>query len=432
MYPPKKKTFFLNIMEFYKRLCTGISYLNIAAALWVSSTLLFSFKYQYWALIVFFFSYILDYTLNKRWKNFTWNRDKWEYIAFIIFFLLIPLRHLFEPITTPRYNAVIERYLPFLGFGIIGILGINEKYKPQYFGYVFITTAIITSLYLIVDKIGLTNFITSAEKTYLFGSARITYVNAHMTFNLYLNTALIFVGFIITRKKINTYIRIATTICGLMIYYLLFISEGRTGFITANLIICIFFLYRIWFLSRKIFIPSIILSGILLLIAVSSHKRIAPNALNSDPRSIIWEVTIELIKEKPFFGYGASKGRQKFVEAGMNNQEFVDRYAGPFIINNPLCNGEKGLSMMHPHNLFLETLLEFGIVGLTVLLFLLFFPLTTGEINKRIYIWMFIGAFSIQAMFETLGNHLLPILFVLIVVLWNQGKGEDYNNKIED
>ena len=88
--------------------------------------------------------------------------------------------------------------------------------------------------------------------------------------------------------------------------------------------------------------------------------------------------------------------------------------------------------MMHPHNLFLETLLEFGIVGLTVLLFLLFFPLTTGEINKRIYIWMFIGAFSIQAMFETLGNHLLPILFVLIVVLWNQGKGEDYNNKIED
>ena len=170
----------------------------------------------------------------------------------------------------------------------------------------------------------------------------------------------------------------------------------------------------------------------MLLIAVSSHKRIAPNALNSDPRSIIWEVTIELIKEKPFFGYGASKGRQKFVEAGMNNQEFVDRYAGPFIINNPLCNGEKGLSMMHPHNLFLETLLEFGIVGLTVLLFLLFFPLTTGEINKRIYIWMFIGAFSIQAMFETLGNHLLPILFVLIVVLWNQGKGEDYNNKIED
>ena len=103
---------------------TILAYIPVVALIIVILSQPFVYgEIERWALIVFFVSFALDYFVNRRYRTFAWTRDKWVFVAFIVFFLMIYLWNIGGE--QPRYFLkIIEQRLPYLGFGIIGILGL--------------------------------------------------------------------------------------------------------------------------------------------------------------------------------------------------------------------------------------------------------------------------------------------------------------------
>jgi hypothetical protein len=58
-------------------------------------------------------------------------------------------------------NLLIERRLPLLGFGVVGLLGVNHLYKFKYFLYTFVFTSVVSIAYIFF-KLDLTEFIPEA------------------------------------------------------------------------------------------------------------------------------------------------------------------------------------------------------------------------------------------------------------------------------
>lgn len=68
----------------------------------------------------------------------------------------------------------------------------------------------------------------------------------------------------------------------------------------------------------------------------------------SSGRVVVWPRVMQYIKDAPFFGYG----RKAMVREGVNQSLVAD---GTFILGDPM--------FMHPHNAYLEQLLDNGIIG---------------------------------------------------------------------
>jgi O-antigen ligase len=71
--------------------------------------------------------------------------------------------------------------------------------------------------------------------------------------------------------------------------------------------------------------------------------------LDQDPRLMLWPEVLQQVRQRPLLGYGFGRG--------MLRQSLNDRFGEPLL--------------WHSHNLFLETMLQLGIPGLFLLLFIL-------------------------------------------------------------
>lgn len=418
-------------ITFSKKVSDTAGYIHLACALWLTVTLLFHFHIQYWALVAYFTTYIIDYICSERWKEFRWTLGKYVYVAFILFFLLIPIWQLFDStLPTAHYKSVLESRLPFIAFGLMGILGMSKKYKLRYFGYTMIATAALTSLWLIFVKIGIGDFLTSTNKTLAFQEVRIKYVASHMVYNLYLNTALIFAFYIIReiRKRLipKTFVWIGAAI----ILYILFISEGRTGFLSAIGVLIFFLVYCVWNWKKRYVAVAAFFAIIAFVLILPTNKRFTEVDPLSNIRLEMWRVCLNMIDENPWLGYGVSSARVEYVKQLTADPICYDRYVEPEILNNPLTNGNP--NVMHPHNAYIESILEFGILGIALFLFILVYPLLMFPKKRKIYMLLYIGCFAMQAMFETLGQELRPMSFCLAIMLWHQGSFYPNNDALKE
>src|SRR5690606_33070311 len=75
-------------------------------------------------------------------------------------------------------------------------------------------------------------------------------------------------------------------------------------------------------------------------------------------RTKIWKNSCEVIKDSPIFGYGLYKSQEKLMT----------RYKKVNFRRGYLYN-------LNAHNQYLQTLLDSGILGLSILLVMLFYPL---------------------------------------------------------
>lgn len=399
------------------RLYKSFLSLHVFFAVFLMSSWILPFALQRIALWGFFVTYFVDIIWEKRIQNFSWHPMKWLYVAMIVFYLLTPLWQLFTaPWADPWFQRTLEYRLPFLGIGLVGLLGINEKIKVRYVAVGMLIVSVVLVIY-IIHKIGLEEFVGSNDRSELFSFMRTKYVNSHITFNLFLNLTLSFLFFSLLKDKLKVYWRVLFILGCCFILSVLIFSEGRVGFFTALMLFAFFAIYNIYRLAPKIVIPSMIIIGLVLTWALGQHKRINP-AVFDDPRTVIWEVCIDMVKDRPLTGYGVSNSRYDMLERGFADKDFHNYYDHGFIQIYP---DPEDKILLHPHNIFIETAMDFGILGLLVLLFILIYPYFIVSPYRKVGIFFFLFVICVQGMFESFTMAMQPICITLGMLLFLEG-----------
>ncbi len=405
-----------------KKVQNIISYLPFVVVLLLMASLPFPYgPFQRIVSYLIAIVYPLDYIINKRWEGWKWSSRKWIYVVFIAFFALVPISQLFDPIRTPLYSFTLEHYAPFLIIGLCGMFGMTDKIRLDYIAWAMLAVSCGIVLYLIgrvgfaID--GLYNWAV-AFNTYRWGE-----VNSHMVVNLYFNLSLIMGAMILLESQYKWSVKAATGFLMVFPIFALSISEGRTGlltFLVSSLILTIYYLFtrRRWWMMTII---TFIIAGVGVMVGTSSQWKEKPVADN--PRMSIWRVESQMIRERPITGYGICSAREELISRGLADEQFKDRYACE-IEGDPQYrkNGVVTYEKMHPHNVLLESWAQFGIIGVLLFIACLILPFCMKLGESQLYLDLAVVAFSIQACFESLGTHLLPLCLCLPVLVFHYAR----------
>lgn len=345
------------------------SYFHIACTLVLFCSIPFFYsRFTQYGLIFFFSSFAIDYIASERWKK----GFKINYSRIISFFILLQIVLLyvysfFE--LEPRYLSTLYEYrMAFLGFGIVGLLGVSDKFRVRHFAYPTLISVVVLciSLYSIIPD-WLTNLDSLSERLTALRHIRATNICSHMTMNLFLcvGMALFCKVFTLSKYKLEK----AFSLFTIFLYFALVVaSEGRVGILNAFILLgCI--LLRISIHKLKLLIPIlamfiVITFSIFIIVATSnSIKSISPSFNKSNPRKHIWVEAIDKIKESPIVGVGASTNAAQFKEILLRNEDLL--MEEEFLIGNLRNDKVYG---MHPHNQIMQSWQEYGLLGLFVIL----------------------------------------------------------------
>ena len=139
--------------------------------------------------------------------------------------------------------------------------------------------------------------------------------------------------------------------------------------------------------------------------AISHHRRISKDSVETEPRLFLYKTAYSLIKEKPIFGYGLSDAQEKFdIERTKYQTESFRVWA--LTINN-----------IDSHNQYLQTTLEFGFIGLLLLLFIYYFPIFIVDNSRLTLLLLFSGLYSYHSIFDMFITGQFALVFSLIILL---------------
>ncbi len=398
-----------------------ISYLPVIGLLMVVATLPFRFgAVQRISLFFAGISYILDYVVNKRWQGWQWKQEKWVYVCFIALFAIIPIRGLFDIGITRFFVSEIEHNLPFLVFGIVGILGMSKLSRVRYYAYVMIAVSIGMYLYV---------FIMMGQEELVMDSWIMTFntirrrINSHMIVNMYCNTALILCFYSLMQKDTPKIAKVLLSIGVMGIFLATMISEGRIGVVTTSLIVLACIMYATWRYKRKWLAPLMLLGLIIIGTLVSLHPRLHETLYGGpNPRRAIWNNAWKMIRQEPIVGYGAATYETAYYEHAVADPQVQEHFIQHFIKWPGFDVVLQSIKGMHPHNAFLTLWLEYGIIAPVLLLTILLLPFLLYPHGKRLYVGLFCLSFFFQCMFEPLGIHLSTTLLTLILFIFDNEK----------
>jgi O-antigen ligase len=387
-----------------------VEWINLLSTIYLISTFILSFDFQRPAIFAYIISTIADISVNKRYKNIKWDSTKWIFIVMIGLYLSIWVWHIFETCNSPQFFHSTDKRLPFMIFGLLGIFTYpNPKIKISHIAICMLITSIATIAYIIIDNYSaiqenVSNIYDYREKIGIFRNT--TLEVTHIEFNLYLNCAIALCFITATRKKL-LWQKIVFYIGILIIYTHIITSEGRVGFITSNALL-LFFICIIAYRNRtKLLIPTLVIATIAIALFVSRHNRFQSDILKNEPRILIWQQAIDLIKEQPTLGYGLCDSHELFVTKSLENEKLVANFWNNWMKEHP----QYDIHRFHCHNIFIESTLEFGIVGLVLTCMLFVLPLMLTRDRKRLYLSFFVLIFGIQGMFESFTSHYQIFLF---------------------
>ncbi len=354
---------------------------------------------------VFFF---LDYGVHKRWQSWSWHKDKWLYVVMIAYYLYTPLWHIFTTVHSTHFGFVMGERLPFAMCGIIGLLGLNKAIRLRDIAYVMLSSAVLTSLYIILRGKGLSFFaLPWMEQSILFTWARIEYVNSHMMYNLFLNISFIFAFYLLQQEGVARKMKVAILLACVWIFYVLCLTEGRVGLAMTLLLVAFLLLFALYRYSKKLLALMLILLAGIGAIVIGQKQRMETEIILDDPRVYLWMSAAETAADAPIFGHGVCDARQRFSEHVLSHDELASYHNRIRVLygGNPL--------KMQPHNAFLEAWSEFGLLGLGTLLFIFLFPLRMQPKQNRLYIVMIVGCFVMQSCFDSFFTPLLYCFSIL-------------------
>ncbi|HCS88163.1 MAG TPA: hypothetical protein DIW30_07170 [Bacteroidales bacterium] len=354
--------------------------------------------------------FLLDYVINKRWQGWEWNNNRWFYVILIAYYLLIPIWHLADDVSTPRFGFVLQERVPFLLCGIIGLLGLSKEIRLKPIVYVMLATCFAASMYAILREAGFSYFLLPlSQQTEIFRLARINYVASHMQFNLYLNVTLVFVFWLVSKNKLKRGEKIAAGLLSLWIFYLLCITEGRVGLGTGLLLVALFVAIVSFRYGWKVFLPVVTVYACLAALILMNNNRLTPDNLEHEPRWLIWETDLRLITEKPILGYGVCDAKEALIREAKEDGELSEFYTRRL---TQVYNGN--YQKVQPHNAFFEAWMEYGLTGLAMLILIFLYPLQMFPRRIRPYCCLIVLCFVIQSCFD---SFFAPLLYCLSILL---------------
>lgn len=403
----------------YPVITKSINYINLISGLLLAATSIYFTKIQQIWFYVFFISFFLEIFSDKKWRNLSSKPTRFYFLAIFIYFFLILIYHPFEH-SDKYFKKLLELRLALFGFSVVGFFGLNKLYKVSYFANTFIFSALI-AIAILFHGVGFHEVIHNPQRLSLISTFRVENINSHIVFNAYLNIALICVWYLIFRVKTRyNILRISFYIILALIFILnLAISEGRVGIAVCLVIMGILAVYEVWKHNKLYFILLSLLLPMIAWFVITNHQRVSTAEITSDPRSFIWKAASETMQREPLIGYGASRGQEELDETLTKYSPAGFRESwGPYVI-------------MHSHNQFFQSYLEFGIVGVIFMLIILGAPVFIAHSDLKIFTTLLLLIFVMQCMTDIVVTFQgFPVILgsILLMVLCVPEKEQIFNN----
>ena len=344
------------------------SYFHIACTLFLFGAIPFYYSsFLQYGLIFFFVSFAADYLASKRWQQgFALDKTRIVSLLVLLQFVLLFVYSFFEADT--RYLSTIYEYrTSFLGFGLIGLLGVSDKFRVRHFAYT-VPLAVIAFLIVLYGYLPESFFQLDLKKKLVeISYYRSLHICAHMQLNIFLCAGMMLFSKLITITK-SKLEKVFSILMIVFFYVLILSTQARVGIVNASVVL-VFIIFRFTIKKLKYLIPTIAvlltlgLGMALFLLSDSPIKKDIPVLNRTNPREFIWQDGVDLIKESPLLGVGAGTNALRVKEKLLADEQ--------------LCSMEWFLIMhlkkehvfgMHTHNQIMQSWQEYGIIGLVAIL----------------------------------------------------------------
>lgn len=319
-------------------------------------------------MILFFSSFVIDYLVTKRWREgFKWDKSRVVSLFLLIQIALLFIYGFFE--ADSRYLSTFYEYrTAFIGFSLVGLLGVTNKFKTRYFAYAAIVSLIpfFISIYNALPS-WFYNLQVFQHKLNVISYVRSQEICSHMTINLFLCVGMILFSKVIAISKYKIE-KVFSIFMILAFYILVMLSEGRVGMLNANIVL-LFIILRFAIKKLKFFIPTIVVllsSAIVLGLFMFSDNELTKDIKvfnKANPREYIWHEGVNQILDAPIIGHGASTNALQMKERLLNNKELcsIEKFLISYLKEDHVYG-------MHPHNQIMQNWQEYGILGLFTIL----------------------------------------------------------------
>lgn len=407
---------------------SGVNYINLASALLLTGVMYMWYPMQRIFVTLFAVTYLIEIFTDKKFKHVKVDKSIYLYAAMTLFFLLAFVYKPFEQ-TSNYFFPVLERRISLAAFAVICLLGVNKYYKLSYFLNIIVISAVLAIFYIIY-QVGIGNFIHMPNRFELFNEARIDYIGTHMSFNLYVNIGIIGMWYMLRNKwkSINTVVKILYFLAAVLFFIILSNSDGRSGLFIGLFILFGLILYEVFKLNKKLGVIAIVVVPLLFSLMIMNNKRMEDTifyddnlsqkesfeekirrALAKEPRLFIWESAWNIYKQKPVLGHGISDGQSFFETELLKNEDEEYRYYRETIKDRLLYT--------EPHSQYLQTAMEFGILGVAILLFIYFYPLVLVDKNRKWMMILILMLFLNQSIFDVFLTSQFSLIFGMILML---------------
>ena len=407
-----------------------VAWVPVVGLLMVISAIPFGWSdYQRVALYIAGLGYVLDYAVNKRWRQFYWDRGKWIYVVMLLIVVMFFVREAFDPTELTKY-AFQQFHLHdwFLYVSILGILGFPDKLRLKDVAYVMLLTSVVM-LGVVLYYYFLTSECFGYAPYSRFNQLRSLHVNSHMVMNLYMNTAII-LGMCVWRETRGFRRSLLLAIGILLSLVLIVFSNGRIGQATSVLVISVGLIYAVYPRNKYVAGGMAVLLLVAGLLLVCANPRMNKAEIENDPRKAVYDYSWRMIKERPLAGYGLSTLSVEFVEGAYQDSVMYNGFVRPLMTVPAFAEEGRTMRTHHAHNAFLHYWLAFGIAG-PLLLLLLFVTAACIPVRReyRLYLWLFLLAVFVQCLTEPIGQHVKPQFVALLLFVWQCAGRADRNVK---
>jgi O-antigen ligase len=345
-----------------------LHYANIFGLQWTLCVCLFDSALLprwllYGGLYIFFTTWLIEFFMEKRWQ--TKPTKEWFFFGMLIAFFLWAFLYWPWDGAHTYFHHHMEQRLPLLGFGIVGLFGLNERYSRAAIIHTMAVVSVCSVIFLFCAT-GWEQLLSPERVTYL-AHTRVKYLNAHMGYNFFLNATLIGLWWLLfhSDRKPALWQKVTYPICALVILVALLLSDGRSGFFMGLVILGMMGFAEIYHRHKWLSLGFSVFALAALLTVCTLHPRINTQKVSHDLRYCYWKSAIELIREKPVLGYGMSNAQEQFDQVNM-------KYAPETAIHYWTVLHHRYVDC---HSQYIQTTLEFGFIGLILLLTIYLLPL---------------------------------------------------------
>lgn len=326
-------------------------------------------------------------------KNFQWFRKQKKIIRIYgVFFVYIICQGILIDGYSTFFQYFVKDYAPYIIFLLIPIFYVDIE-KVNYIPKVFIAGILFTFSLIVIKSIFQLEFYDRTQVLDEYGLH-------HLYISLYILFAINYLIANLSINKLNRRI-IATVVLLLILGLFLMFFRSKAAIVISILLIGYYMFIKVKWTKIKIGLVLITFIGLIIVFKIN-FLDIYQNAI--DFRSRIWDVALELIYEKPFYGGGANEhlllNRRHFL---LGNYDFLD-------------------SNLNTHNQYLTFLIKFGFMGLMLIILPFMIPLFKIKKQLRIEYIGFLVLVGLMAFIESIYNRHHGIVFCTVFLYYYNAK----------